>query len=82
MQIDNITGTATVMDDDERFCDLQPLALVDDKGAAVPLPDVSSGVSWEACMRTAEVGLARMDPAQLSNQVRSRTLRAMQCVLL
>jgi hypothetical protein len=71
MQMDKMTGTATVLEDDERFCDLQPLALVDEMGAAVALPDLSSGASWESCMGTAEAGLARMDAAHLSNQVRS-----------
>lgn len=74
VQIDNMSGSATVLDDDERFCDLPPLALVDDKGAAVPLPDLSSGASWESCMGTAEAGLSRMDSAHLSNQARSRML--------
>lgn len=75
-----MTGTATVLDDDERFCDLQPLALVDDKGTAVALPDLSSGASWESCMGSAEAGLSRMDAAHLSNQARFNRTCAL-CIL-
>lgn len=70
MQSDPTVGGKSVLDDDDRFCDLEPLALQDGKGAAVPLPDLSSGVSWETCVSSADAGFSRMNAAHLSNQVR------------
>lgn len=70
-QIDNMMNGASVLDDDDRFADLPSVALVNEAGAPVALPDFSSRASWESCCATLREGLSQMQPAQVCNQVRN-----------
>lgn len=71
LQLDNMLNGASVLDDDDRFADLPALSMVNEAGGAVALPDLTARASWELCCATLREGLSDMQPAQVSNQVRT-----------